>query len=161
MYYHKFILIVLLFISACTNYQYTYKDSVDDVAFSPISIFNINSNLIGRTYIITGHTQSIPPHLIKKAKDYIYEINLAVKVNGINTYWNSPFEVILILPNGEIEYYPLNEEKFTLSSLFIEDFKIVVETPVKGRLKCALSLNTQHKNEFLLTDYDWWFLNLN
>lgn len=152
---------ILLTLFSCVDYQTTNRDSVDGIGIPPLSIFHIETNLIGKTYIITGYTQTIPPSFIKKIKDFVFEINISVKVNGINTYWNSPFEVVLILPNGEIEYYLLNEEEFTLRSIFIEDFKIIVETPVKGRVKCALSLAIQHRNEFSLTDYDWWFLNLN
>jgi hypothetical protein len=154
-------IIFLLGICACTNYQSTSKKSVDDFSISPISIFNIRANFIGKTYIIIGHSKSIPGTPIKKIKDFIYEINLSVKVNGINTYWSSPFKVVLILPNGGIKYQDLNEEGYSFSSNFIEDFRFVVEIPNKGMAKCALSLTNQHRGEFRLTDYDWWYLDLN
>jgi hypothetical protein len=134
---------------------------MEDTFTSSISIFNIEAHLIDKTYIITGHTQTIPPSYIKKIRDYIYEITLSIKVNGVNRVWDSTFEVVLILPNGEIMYYLLNEDEFALSSSFVEDFKLIVETPKKGRAKCALALLDHPKDEFRLTDYDWWFIDLN
>jgi len=153
-------LIILLCFSACSSYQSTNKRSTDDVFISQLSIFGMQAKLIDTTYMIIGYTKSIPGRPIKKIKDFVYEITLSIKVNGINTYWNSPFDVILILPNGKIATYVLNEEEFTLSSSFIEDFRFIVETPQKGTAKCALSL-VQQSNELRLTDYDWQFLNLN
>jgi len=156
----KLILLILLSLSACTSYQSTTRRSVDYVTISPISIFRIEATLIDKTYIITGHTQTIPPSYIKRFTGFVYEITLSVKVNGVNTWWDSPFEAVLILPNGEIAYYNLNEEEFSMSSSFIEDFKIRVETPKKGRVRCALSF-ADYPTEFSLTDYDWWFVDLN
>ncbi len=151
------LMLVLLFLSACTSYQSTNKNSFEDFSIPPISIFNIEEYLIDTTYIITGFTRS---SVIWKISDFVYEITLSINVNGVNTWWDSPFEVVLILPNGEIEYYLLNEEETTLSSYFIEDFKLIAEIPKKGRAKCALSLLDHQADEFQLADYDWWFLNL-
>ena len=152
---------ILLTLSSCVDYQTIVWNSSDGIGIPPLSIFHIETNFIGRTYIVSRSFIRPTHPLIYEPKDFIYEINLSIKVNGSNTYWNSPFEIVLILPDGEIEYHRLNEEEFTLSSLFIEDFKINLESPVKGRVRCALSLVDQHQNEFDLTDYAWWFFDLN
>jgi hypothetical protein len=152
---------ILLTLTSCVDYQTIVWNSSDGIGIPALSIFHIETNFIGRTYIVSRSFIRPTHPLIYEPKDFIYEINLSIKVNGLNTYWNSPFEIVLILPDGEIEYYRLNEEEFTLSSLFIEDFKINLESPVKGRIKCALSLTNQHQNEFSLTDYDWWYFDLN
>ena len=152
---------ILLTLTSCVDYQTIVWNSSDGIGIPPLSIFHIETNFIGRTYTISRSFAQPTQQLIYEPKDFIYEINLSVKVNGLNTYWNSPFEIVLILPNGEIEYYLLNEGEFALSSLFIEDFRINLKTPVKGRVRCALSLADQNQNEFSLTDYEWWYFNLN
>lgn len=152
---------IMLTIFSCVDYQAIDKGSVRSAAVPPLSIFHLQAALVGKTYVVVGQTRSIPPTPIKKFKAHVYEITISMKVNGVDNWWSTPFEVALILPNGEIEYHLLNKEQFTLSSAFIEDFRIIVETPIKGRVKCALSRVNRYQKQFSLADYDWWYVDLN
>ena len=159
--YAKLIYLISLHLFACSSYQSTDRTSAPDALFPPLSILTAYAKIIDTRYIITGYTNSIPPHYIKKTKNLVYEVTLSIKVNGINTYWRSHFEVVLILPNGENINYVLNEEEFALSSSFIEDFKFIVETPQKGVAKCKISFENQPRNGFGLIDYNWHLFDLN
>lgn len=159
--YSRPILLISLNLSIWAGSQSIIRNSGTDTLSSSLSIFSVDAQIIDTAYIIIGNTKSIPGRPIKKIKDFVYEITLSIKVNGINTYWTSPFEVILVLPNGENRNYFLNDEEFTLSSSFIEDFKFIVDTPQKGIAKCKLSFENQPENESGLIDYNWHLFDLN
>lgn len=157
----KFILILILSLSLSNCYtiikneKREFSDIVEienNQYHFPLRITKFNIVCIDTNYIITGSSyRSIPPHVIKRIKDFDFEIYLTVRVGIENTYWDEPFYLKIDRIGGEEDTLIFNEYAETIYSWEqIEfPFKIVAANSERIIFRLGLKDPLQEKIVFV------------
>jgi hypothetical protein len=95
-------------------------------------IVSCSSEYVGIAYRIVGASKSIPPHYIKKAWGFTYEITVYVVVADGFRSSRTPFGIVCKLPDGQMQAVTLNETHTLVESVSPAPFKFRIDSAEKG-----------------------------
>lgn len=106
----------------------------------PLRITDFESICVDTNFIITGYTNSYPPCVIKKIKDFNFEILLTVRVESRNSDWPRPLYMELERVGSNSDTLKLNRYPDIMYSGNYYQFPFIVTAASGERIIFKLGL---------------------
>ena len=135
-------------ILGCTSAS--YKNQQETNSYEPFSILSLENKLVEIKYVVTGHTNSIPPTILRREDSYIYDLQFLISFGESNQRWKDPIYVLIEPLDKDVKIVRYDDELQQISENVYGEY--VCQLEVKQRGEVIVILGYQEKSNIIIFD---------
>ena len=128
----------------------SYKNQQETNSYEPFSILSLENKLVEIKYVVTGHTNSIPPKILRREDSYIYDLQFLISFGQSNHRWKDPIYVLIEPLDKDVTIVRYDDELQQISENVYGEY--VCQLEVKQRGEVIVILGYQEKSNIIIFD---------